>query len=382
MPSARRRSLLLTLLALGASGLTLQRLGRERARAENPLRRLLGDPSAAGEFSRVSSIPDLTFPRDHGTHRDFRHEWWYFTGHLADAAQRRFGFQLTFFRFAFAPGPSRLDSAWATHEAMLAHFALSDLEGGRFFADQRLERPVLDLAGATDNPLAVWVGDWGMRLEHTPHARWHLEARERGRQLALSLTAMKPIVLHGDHGYSRKGDSLANASCYYSQSRLLAEGEIRLNDQRYAVEGNAWFDHEWGSGVLDANTDGWDWFGLQLDDGSELMLYRLRDHNGRDSPWGSGTVIHPDGKTTALKSSDFQLSPTRHWTSPVSDRRYPTAWSVEVPGAALKLVVEALLPDQEWTGIVGYWEGAVVVTGTRRGEMLNGEGYMELTAYA
>jgi predicted secreted hydrolase len=265
---------------------------------------------------------------------------------------------------------------------MLAHFALSDLEGGHFFAAQRLERPVLGIAGATDDPLAVWVGDWGLRLERTPREQWHLEARENGRQLALSLNPAKPVVLHGKQGYSRKGESISNASCYYSQSRLLAEGQITLNDQRYTVKGNAWFDHEWGSGVLDANTDGWDWFGLQFDDGSELMLYRLRDQNGQDSPWGSGTLIHPDGQTTTLGSRDFRLSPTRHWTSPVSKRRYPTGWSVEVPGAGMKFAVNAALPDQEWTGIVGYWEGAVAVTGTRRGDPLSGKGYMELTAYA
>ena len=377
-----RRTLLFTLLALSASGLTLQRVRGARARAENPLRRLLGDPSAAGNFSRVSGIPEITFPRDHGTHREFRHEWWYFTGNLSDAKQRHFGFQLTFFRFAFAPGPSPLDSAWATHEAMLAHFALSDVEGGHFLASQRLERPVLELAGATDEPLAVWVGDWGIRLERAPLERWLLEARQNDRRLGLSLTASKPTVLHGDRGYSRKGDSPANASCYYSQSRLRAEGEISLNQERYAVEGSAWFDHEWGSGVLDTNTDGWDWFGLQFDDGSELMLYRLRDVHGEDSAWGSGSVIHRDGHTTALAAGDFRLTPTRHWTSPASSRRYPTGWLIEVPLSDLKLEVAALLPDQEWTGIVGYWEGAVTVKGHRRGEPLRGSGYMELTAYA
>lgn len=382
MPSTHRRTLLLTLLTLSASGLTLQRIGRKRTRAENPLRRLLGDPSAAGQFARVIDIPDIRFPRDHGTHRDFRHEWWYFTGHLTGVNQQRFGFQLTFFRFAFAPGRSGLDSAWATHEAMLAHFALSDIDGGRFFASQRLERPVLDLAGAKDEPLAVWVGDWGIRLEGSPEARWRLEAREGERRLALSLASAKPIVLHGNRGYSRKGEASANASCYYSQSRLVAEGEVALHNRRYAVTGNAWFDHEWGSGVLDANTEGWDWFGLQLEDGSELMLYRLRDLQGRASPWGSGTIIRPDGTTTALTPDDFQLAPTRHWTSPVSGRRYPIGWSVLVPGANLKLVVEALLADQEWTGIVGYWEGAVAVTGFRGKQSIGGSGYMELTAYA
>jgi len=330
----------------------------------------------------VAGRPDIRFPRDHGTHRDFRHEWWYFTGHLADSSRQRFGFQLTFFRFAFAAGSARLDSAWATHEAMLAHFALSDLEGERFLASQRLERPVLGVAGAQDDPVAVWVGDWSLRLETLPRERWRLMAAHEGRQLELSLTSTKPNVLHGDRGYSRKGAAAANASCYYSQSRLQATGEVFLNERRFRVQGSAWFDHEWGSGVLDANTDGWDWFGLQLDDGSELMLYRLRDGNGEDSPWGSGTLVQPDGATSALTPADFRLRPTRQWTSPRSGRRYPIGWAVEVASAGLRLSVEALLNDQEWTGLVGYWEGAVKVTGSRRGENLGGKGYMELTAYA
>lgn len=377
-PSSARR-IVLGLLAVGAAGAVWRAHRPTGEPAMNPLRRLLGDQAAAAGFARIEGPTALAFPRDHGPHRAFRHEWWYFTGNLADEAGKPFGFQLTFFRFALAHTAPPLDSDWATNEAMLGHFAVSDIEAQRFFAVQKLERPVLGLAGATADH--IWVGQWNARLSDAARECWQLQARDGARRLMLELEPRKPRVLQGDAGYSRKGDDEGNASCYYSATRLAARGTLDTGHGELAVQGNAWLDREWGSGSLDRKTVGWDWFGLQLSDGSELMLYRLRRTDGRVSPWSAGSLTAPDGGSTPLKTRDFILSSERHWESSASGIVYPLRWLIRIPALDLALEVEARLDAQEWDGIVRYWEGSVAVSGHRAGKPIHGTGYMELTGY-
>lgn len=379
LPSPARRTVL-GLLALGAAGAFWRARRPTGELTMNPLRRLLGDQAAAAGFARIEGPTALVFPRDHGPHRAFRHEWWYFTGNLADDAGNPFGFQLTFFRFALTGAAPQLDSAWATNEAMLGHFAVSDIEAQRFVAVQKLERPVLGLAGATADH--IWVGQWHARLSDPARECWQLQARDGRHSLMLELEPRKPRVLQGDAGYSRKGDAKGNASCYYSATRLAARGKLDTGHGELAVQGSAWLDREWGSGSLDRETMGWDWFGLQLSDGSELMLYRLRRTNGRVSRWSAGSLVAPDGIATQLKAGDFVLSPQRHWESPSSGIRYPLRWSLRIAALDLVLDVEARLDAQEWDGIVRYWEGSVATSGHHAGRPVRGAGYMELTGYA
>jgi predicted secreted hydrolase len=490
---------------------------------------VLGGPAEAG-FARALAPRDFTFPADHGPHPEFRSEWWYYTGNLATDAGRPFGFQLTFFRTSLAPptaDPTRA-SAWATPEVWMAHLAVSDPEGGRFYACERFARQALGLAGAEADPFAVWLGSWearnrprgrtptqslGRSLAEQAQGGGRSEAEGEAKDLAgatpdptveatqalvpgmervelaafavgptrdcrplspnerpgeavsgdpnpspahrpssspqgielptdafglaLALEPRKAATLQGDRGLSQKGDQPGNASLYYSLTRLGASGEITAGGRRYAVTGTAWLDREWSTSALSADEVGWDWFALQLDDGSELMLYQLRRRDGTISPHSSGSWIAPAadqaadhspgtsiagiassgriergansglgatgsmytaGDTAAataatptaeqrravaqtLAAGDFRLEASDLWTSPRGGR-YPARWRISVPSADIALEVVPRLADQELAVSLRYWEGAVTVQGRVRGAPVSGVGYVELTGYA
>jgi predicted secreted hydrolase len=342
-------------------------------------------------YARALAPRAFHFPADLGAHPEFRTEWWYYTGNVATAAGRRFGFQLTFFRSALAPpaadGPARA-SAWATRQAWLAHFTVSDVAGGKFHSFERWSRGAVGLAGAGQPPFRVWVKDWqaeavgGPTIGGTPPM--HLVAStpaDNDSAIDLILQPGKPPVLQGDHGLSRKGAGVGNASYYYSLTRMPTAGTVSLGGQRFAVSGAAWMDREWSTSSLSADEVGWDWFALQLADGSDLMLYHLRRGDGSADPASSGTAIGPGGETRPLALPDFQIASAGTWQSPRGGARYPARWHVRVPGEGLDLEVRPRLADQELDTAIRYWEGTVEVTGTRRGRPISGEGYVELTGY-
>jgi predicted secreted hydrolase len=330
-------------------------------------------------YARAFAPREFRFPADHGPHPEFRTEWWYYTGNLATAAGRRFGFQLTFFRSALAPGMPARSSAWATRQAWLAHFTVSDVQGGKFHSFERWSRGAVGLAGAQADPFRVWVKDW--TAEGKPPAM-HLTASAEDIGIDLVLQPGKPPVLQGERGLSRKSSEPGNASYYYSLTRMPAVGTVRLGGERFPVTGAAWMDREWSTSSLGADEVGWDWFALQLADGSDLMLYRLRRKDGRADPASSGTVIGPRGETRPLSLAGFQLESSGEWRSPRSGARYPARWWVRVPSEGLDLEVRPLLADQELDVSFRYWEGAVAVEGTRRGKPVQGQGYVELTGYS
>ncbi len=334
-------------------------------------------------YARALGPREFHFPADQGAHPEFRTEWWYYTGNLATSAGRPFGFQLTFFRSALAPpagGPARA-SAWATRQAWLAHFTVSDVRGGTFHSFERWSRGALGLAGATQPPFRVWVKDWSAAGSGGEASPMQLTAAEGDTAIDLTLQPGKPPVLEGDHGLSRKGAGAGNASYYYSLTRMPAAGTVRLGGQRFAVSGTAWMDREWSTSSLSADEVGWDWFALQLSDGSELMLYRLRHADGSADPASSGTAIGAGGESRPLALAEFQIAGAGTWRSPRGGARYPARWHVRVPGEGLDLEVRPRLADQELDAAIRYWEGAVEITGTRHGQMLQGEGYVELTGY-
>ncbi len=344
----------------------------------------LGRPAAAG-FAQALTPRVFSFPQDHGPHESFRQEWWYFTGHLEGAGGERFGFELTFFRFALAPPDAEAAagaSAWRTREICMAHFAVTDIEGQRFEYAQKLSRAALGLAGVEPSPLKVWIDDWTLE-DHThpgaaPH--WQLHAAQDGYELQLDLEPQGAPVPNGEGGLSVKSAEPGSASYYYSLPRIAVKGTLVRAGAPLAVTGLAWFDHEWGSAALATSQAGWDWFALQLTDGSALMFYALRDRAGQRDAHSAGTFIDATGATRSLGSADVKVAATGSWVS-ADGVRYPSGWRIRVPVLELDLTAQPLLKDQELRTSPRYWEGAVQVQGTRAGAAAGGRGYVELVGY-
>jgi predicted secreted hydrolase len=341
--------------------------------AERTGLRYLSSGAGDAAFARADRPRPFVFPEDHGAHDAYRSEWWYFTGNLETAEGRHFGFELTFFRFALDAVASGRASDWGTNQAWMAHFALTDTQTGQFVAAERFARGALGLAGAVAEPFTVWVEGWAADARQVELAARggdrfaaRLEARDGDYSLDLELVAIKEPVPNGEDGLDRKGSGAGNASYYYSISRLEATGTISTPQGRYAVQGSAWLDREWGTSALEDGAVGWDWFALQLDDGRDLMFYRLR---------------RADGARRALTVEDVRLEPTAAWTSPASGVRYPVAWRLAIPSEGIELVITPVIENQELDLTVRYWEGAVRARGTARGGALTGRGYLELAGY-
>lgn len=322
-------------------------------------------------FFRVllAAVSALEFPRDHGAHPEAAVEWWYYTGHLSDRAGRPYGFQLTFFR---------------VRELHLAHFAWTDVAKRSFRYEEKTHLGLPGIAASAERLLDVSNEDWSARAG--PGGVHVVAAAGRAGELRLTLTPEKPPVVHGDAGLSRKGPGAREYSRYVSITRLTARGTVKRGSRTDALSGTAWFDHEWGPGVLPRAATGWDWFALQLDDGSDLMLYRMRGADGKATTFSSGTFVPARGASVPLRWSDVRLTETKAWRSPRSGARYPAGWRIGVAGIALDVEIAPLLADQELdtaasTGVV-YWEGACSVRGTRAGRPISGRAYVELTGYA
>lgn len=341
-------------------------------------------PSLGQDQEFPAAVPGLTltFPKDHGKHPDYQTEWWYFTGNLESEGTRCWGFQLTFFRRALFKEPPAMLSSWAVRDLYMAHFALTDALDNSFFHTELLTREGPDLAKAAATDLKVHVRDWSATREND---EIRLNARENGQTLELSLIPEKPPVLHGKSGYSRKGEAENQASYYYSFTRLKASGTLTFQGESHRVRGLAWMDHEFGSSMLLANQVGWDWFSLQLDDGSELMVFHMRRKDGAfERPFG--TFISKEGSATELSNEAIVISPTGAWTSPHSAAVYPSGWIIQVPEQKISLEITPLILDQELSSgrfsRLIYWEGAVEAKGKRNGSAVHGRGYVELTGYA
>ena len=350
------------------------------------------DPALAQGFTRATGPMELVFPADHGPHPDYQTEWWYYTGNLLTPDGRHFGYQLTFFRRALLPEEfaPESESDWATAQAYMAHFALSDTASQTQHAFERLGRGAAGLAGAQVTPYHVWLEDW--EVIETGPAEYRLRAQaetEAGEQLAidLELKDLRGPVLQGERGYSQKGPEPGQASYYYSLTRLESSGAVQAGGQAYTVSGLSWMDHEFSTSVLSANQVGWDWFSLQVNLGAEqqpaeLMLFQIRQADGSIDPFSSGTLVNPDGSTRALKRDDFTITVTGTWTSPDTGAEYPAGWQINAPEIGLELRLTPAFADQELNLSYAYWEGAVQVEGTLLGEAASGRGYVELTGYS
>lgn len=339
-------------------------------------------------YARADGPRDFDFPADHGPHPEFQTEWWYLTANLDGTDGNRFGIQWTIFRRALAPDMSERESEWATREIYLGHFAVTDVASNRHHSFERLARGAVGLAGSTSGqdhgPLEVWLEDWKLAAGGPDAAfPWTLEARghregEDPVALTLRVRPEKPLVLQGDGGFSRKSSIPGGASYYYSFTRLDAVGELQIDGRSVDATGSAWLDREWSTSVLAPNQTGWDWFALQLEDGRDLMVYRLRLDDGGVDPASSGVLVDAGGDKTVLSVDDFDLEVLDRWTS-LEGTTYPIAWRLRLPGHDLDLEVRAVTDDQELDVAFRYWEGAVDVSG-RGGE--SGRGYVELVGYA
>ncbi len=349
-----------------------------------------GTPASDG-FARAIEPRAFHFPQDHGPHPEFRHEWWYVTGNLHSTRGERFGFELTFFRFALAPpGPAGAPqsgaggSAWRTRQVYAAHFAITDVARREFRFAQKRSRDALGLAGAQAEPFRVWLDDWVLGSpptgERGTSADWTLHARGQGYDLTLDARPVLQPVLNGDQGLSRKSGEPGAASYYYSIPRVAVHGRLVRDGVPSDVQGVAWLDREWGSGSLGINQRGWDWFALQLQDGSALMFYCLRDRDGSKDAHSAGTWVDPSGNSRALSSDQVLIDVTDHWASPRGGR-YPSRWRVRAPIVGLDVEVHPVRSDQELGTHPRYWEGAVDVRGTKDGRDAAGQGYVELVGY-
>jgi len=349
--------------------------------------------SAGSAFRQVQPGYEYSFPRDHFEHPEFLSEWWYYTGNLFTAGGRRFGFELTFFRQAAEDAkPGKPESAsdanpWKIRHLYLAHFALTDLDAGRFYHTERLNRAGPGLAGASLEEELIWNGNWQVEWAEpqNPLGVQKLRADAGDFSLELTLTPAKPPVIHGENGVSWKARPQEAGSHYVSFTRLKAEGEVRAGGATHQAAGTAWMDHEFFTSGLGEEQTGWDWMSIQLDNQSELMLYRLRARPGSGEGYLSGTFADPEGNSLHLAGQDIELVPGRTWTSPHTGATYPIAWTIGVPRLELELEASTELPDQELVSERGmspnYWEGAMNYEGTMGGQRVRGVGYLEMTGY-
>jgi predicted secreted hydrolase len=338
----------------------------------------------SGGFTLAVEPRKFEFPRDHGPHDDFRHEWWYVTGNLDADNGERFGFELTFFRVGLVPPGGRADgalaggaSAWHARQVYLAHFAITDVARGEFRFAEKFSRDALGLAGAQGEPFRVWLDDWVLGAGA---AGWMLHADGQGYELTLDAQPLLEPVLNGEQGLSRKSAEVGAASYYYSIPRVAVHGKLVHAGRASEVQGLAWLDREWGSGSLGANQQGWDWFALQLQDGGALMFYAMRNHDGTRDSHSAGTWIDSKGHVRPLMSDQVTIEVQDHWLSP-GGGRYPSRWRVRIPVAGLDIEASPVLPDQELRTKPRYWEGAVDVRGTQDGRDTSGRGYVELVGY-
>jgi predicted secreted hydrolase len=335
-----------------------------------------GTGAAAGaDYAIVTPGNPMAFPRDYGSHPNFRTEWWYVTGWLATQSGESLGFQVTFFR-------TRPDiaadnrSAFAPRQLLIAHCAISDPKRGRLWQDQRIRRAGFGLAEATVGDTEVWIDDWSLK-----HRAGIYEAKIAAEDFAIvvELADTQPPLINGDAGVSRKGPEPASASYYYSLPHMTVTGNITRGAEPTRVTGEAWFDHEWSSEYLDDDAQGWDWIGINLDHGAALMAFRIRGVNG-SVRWAGGTYRDGAGKVDILQAAAVRFDAVRTWTSPRTGSQYPVEWRVDA--GSHSFVLRPLMDDQEndtrlSSGAI-YWEGAVRAYEADRPV---GRGYLELTGY-
>ncbi|MCU7836274.1 MAG: carotenoid 1,2-hydratase [gamma proteobacterium symbiont of Taylorina sp.] len=357
---------------------------------------ILGQQTAVQEnrFKQALEPRLFQFPQDHLAHQAYKTEWWYFSGNISTDSlnksykSRKFAYQFTLFRFALQPEKlSRENSQWRSSNIYMAHVALTDFENQQFYQQERFSRDGLSLAGVGKNDhgfLQFWLNDWQLTSLLSDQL-FPLKLTVNNKQFALNLhlEVIKPLVLQGEQGLSQK--SSQQASYYYSYTRLASKGDIRIGKKVYEVSGESWLDREWSTSSLGEDQQGWDWFALHLDDGSDLMLYQMRKKDALKDIYSSGILVDSKGKSEVLQAQQFQLRVDEFWRSPVSHIRYPVKWEILIPEKNIILTVSTAMKQQEWSKAGGfsfnYWEGGIEVKGIKNQQPILGKGYLEMTGY-
>jgi predicted secreted hydrolase len=346
---------------------------------------------AAPQWRAADPDHRWSFPRDHRAHAGYRNEWWYFTGTLeaADAPGKRFGYQITFFRVGLLPAVPPLASRWAARDAVMAHAAITDVEGRTHRFSEVLWRAVPLLGGfpAEPEPILAWArapagteGRWEARLEGEGF-RVSMRDAAQGIAFDLALRPAKPPALQGPNGISRKSADPGYASLYYSITRLATSGTLEIGGSKVAVRGESWMDKEMGSSQLAPDQVGWDWWSLRLVDGRDLMLYVLRGKDGGVS-WRNATLVGPQGRVRVLAPGEWSVRTLGSWRSDASGATYPSGWEVSLAGEGPLRVVPDVPAAENRSGVLpglAYWEGPVRIVATDGAAA--GEGYVELTGY-
>jgi predicted secreted hydrolase len=333
-------------------------------------------PAHGQEWVDVTGSDQLKFPRDLYYKEGYRVQWWYFTGHLFDDSGREFGYELTF--FSVHVQKRQYKSLFGVNQIYISHFAVSDVAENRFHFSEKADTGAYGFAGASDERLHIWIDhnslDGSMQT-------MHLKASGKEQKIDLQLTPVKPIVLHGERGYSRKSAvSPLIASLYFSQTNLYTEGTLTLNNKQFRVQGKSWFDREISSRGLGEDQAGWDWFAIQLDDRREIMLYLLRNKDGSIDRYSSGTFVYQNGKPRHLSKDTFEVRVLSREKSEKTGALYPSQWDISVPSENVHIIITPLIKNQEviaynTTGNY-YWEGTCKVDGSAQGRA-----YVELTGY-
>ncbi|WP_316233313.1 lipocalin-like domain-containing protein [Bradyrhizobium sp. SZCCHNPS2010] len=356
--------LMLTRRAFTGGAALLGLVGTARAQG------FAGLSESAKGFAQVLPGRQFSFPADHGAHPDFRIEWWYVTANLTDAAGKAYGVQWTLFRQAARPGPQ--GEGWENQQLWMAHAAATRADSHR--TAEKFARGGVGQAGVIAKPFQAWIDDWQMggteRTDAASLAPLDLSATTAGFSYALHLEADRPVVLQGDHGYSKKSER-GQASYYYSQPFYRARGNLSFDNQAVEVSGVAWLDREWSSQPLAPDQSGWDWFALHFASGEKLMLYRMRQNDGN---YTSGTWIGTDGQTHPLGPDGIVMTPKD--TVEIAGRKLPVRWRIEIASLSIGIDSVPLNPNAWMATSVPYWEGPISFTGSHQGV-----GYLELTGY-
>ena len=345
---------------------------------------LVDDGTTSDAFARATVPGAVEFPRDLGPHKDYQTEWWYYTGNLQTEDGRDFGYQFTIFRRALQPMSEmplvEEPSEWRSNQIYLAHFTISDIDSNEFYATESFSRGGANLAGAQSEPYRVWLEEWSASESAPGETR--IQAKTEDVSLDITLVETMPPALHGDGGLSQKGPEPGNASYYYSIVQQETSGRLSIGDEAFDIAGLSWKDHEYSTSALSPGSTGWDWFSLQLDNGTALMLFQIRREDGSIEPYSSGSFINSDGTVQTLSHEEWQLEVLDAWTSPTSGAEYPSRWRLRIPIIDLELEGRPLMADQELNVSTVYWEGATEFTGMLAGDPVTARGYIEMTGYA
>jgi predicted secreted hydrolase len=332
--------------------------------------------SSAQEYLDVTSDYQVKIPLDFLYKQDYRVQWWYFTGHLFAGNGQEFGYELTF--FVVNVQKRAYKSRFGVNRIYISHFAISDIAGNTFLFSDTADAGVFEYAGADDRQLKVWTGN---NTLNGTFKDMRLRAADSNKSIDLYLQPVKPLVLNGKKGYSRKSEeSPLIASVYFSYTQMNTKGKLTIGDEVYAVKGKSWFDREISTRGLSEKQAGWDWFAVQLDDNREIMIYMLRNKDGSINRYSSGTFIYRDGTYRHLRGNEFSVKVLSHYRSEKTGAQYPSQWEIHIPSETVNLRIAPLIQDQEVIALEStgnyYWEGTCRVEGSARGRA-----YVEMTGY-